>query len=328
VRSSTRRRLAVGLTAPWALAAALRATGTERGYPLVPALAFTPQIAATAVLPVVAGAVLRSRGATVLAAASAATLAAAVLPRTRRSAPTAAAVDTGGRTHLRLGTANLLFSRGDAGTLVDLVRRFDLDVLALQEVQEELLPKLASVGLPDLLPEHHVLLARPDRNPGEGGAVFTRLPVTGRSTVPGHFEQPRVRVRAGGWDVDVTAVHLIPPALPSWVAKWQQDLADLPDPDARVLQVLAGDYNATADHAAFRARLRRGYRDAARLVGRGLRSTWTPQRWPDRLPGRPGLALDHVLLDPRLEVAHLSVHRLPGSDHRAVVVDLLLPPPA
>ena len=87
-----------------------------------------------------------------------------------------------------------------------------------------------------------------------------------------------------------------------------------------MLRVLAGDFNATLDHAALRAVVRRGYADAAWRAGRALAWTWRPLRLPF-----PRLGLDHVLVDPRIAVRAVELVRVRGSDHRAVVADLVLP---
>jgi endonuclease/exonuclease/phosphatase (EEP) superfamily protein YafD len=84
--------------------------------------------------------------------------------------------------------------------------------------------------------------------------------------------------------------------------------------------VLAGDFNATLDHAALRGVLRSGYADAAQQDGRGLTWTWRPLRLRF-----PRLSLDHVLVDPRIAVAAVDLVAVSGSDHRALVVDLVLP---
>jgi endonuclease/exonuclease/phosphatase family metal-dependent hydrolase len=84
--------------------------------------------------------------------------------------------------------------------------------------------------------------------------------------------------------------------------------------------VLAGDFNATPDHAAFRRLLCRGWTDAARVTGQALRPTWSPLRSP-----LPRLTLDHVLVGPRIGVASLQVVHVAGTDHRALVADLRLP---
>jgi endonuclease/exonuclease/phosphatase (EEP) superfamily protein YafD len=111
-----------------------------------------------------------------------------------------------------------------------------------------------------------------------------------------------------------------PTTSPRSVARWAADLAELPGPQHGVLRVLAGDFNATLDHGALRRVLALGYRDAARTVGLGLRATWTPLRSP-----HPRLTLDHVLVDPQVGVASVTLVPVAGSDHRAVVAELVLP---
>jgi endonuclease/exonuclease/phosphatase family metal-dependent hydrolase len=99
-------------------------------------------------------------------------------------------------------------------------------------------------------------------------------------------------------------------------ARWRKELGDLPAPASKP-RILAGDFNATLDHVAFRDVLSRGYNDAAVQVGNGLASTW----------GLPGAwcALDHVLVDRESAVLGHSVHIVPGSDHRAVYAEVQLP---
>jgi endonuclease/exonuclease/phosphatase family metal-dependent hydrolase len=139
--------------------------------------------------------------------------------------------------------------------------------------------------------------------------------------VPGGFEQPTVLLSPeDGPAVELTSVHTVPPVSPSSIRGWTRDLADLPAPSDAVLRVLAGDFNATFDHAAMRAVLARGYADAALRAGRGLAWTWRPLRL--RVPR---LSLDHVLIDPRISVASVELVRVAGSDHLAVVADLVLP---
>src|SRR3954468_18348067 len=85
----TSRRTAVVAALPWTLMAALQVTGTERGFPLVPALSFTPHAAVSAVLPLSLAIRARSVPGALLSAAACAGLAPAVLARRghRRDAP-------------------------------------------------------------------------------------------------------------------------------------------------------------------------------------------------------------------------------------------------
>lgn len=313
-----RRWTAIVFAVPWAAAAVLRSTGTERGFPLVPALAFTPYIAATSALPLAAALVSRSRGAAVLATASAAVLTAAMR---RPTAPATPAPPPRGP-RLRVVSANMLHGRADPAALVALAADRDADVLALMEVTPEAVSGLLAAGVADLLPAGHVVPAGEGQPAGAGGALWTRLEIRGRTVVPGRFGQPAALLTVpGAPDVELTAVHTHPPtSSPAQVASWVEDLRLLPDPEPGVLRVLAGDFNATPDHAAFRRLLGRGWVDAAAATGHARRATW----WPMRVP-HPRLTLDHVLVDPRIAVEGLQVVHVPGTDHRALVADLRLP---
>jgi endonuclease/exonuclease/phosphatase family metal-dependent hydrolase len=88
-------------------------------------------------------------------------------------------------------------------------------------------------------------------------------------------------------------------------------------------RVLAGDFNATLDHAALRAVLETGYRDAADCVGAGLTPTW-PFYGPRSLI-TPKVTLDHVLVPTGIGVRDFRAVTIPRSDHRAIVATLLVP---
>jgi hypothetical protein len=313
-----RRRRAVGAALPWVAWAALRLTGSERGFPLVPAMSFTPYAAATAVLPLALAARDRSAAGALLSGAAGAALGAVVLARGGSRPPGSAA-----GTRVRVATVSLRRGLVPAGPVLDLVTRHDVDVLAVQELTPRSEAALRAAGLDRLLPSSHVVPARPGSPVAASGAVWTRLDLTCRTVTPGTFEQPTVRLAVGGSEFELTSVHTLPPAVsPAAVRGWTADLAALPDPEPAFLRVLAGDFNATLDHAALRAVLRRGYADAAREAGRALRWTWRPLRLRF-----PRLSLDHVLVDPRIGVGGVELATVRGSDHRSVVAELVLPRP-
>lgn len=131
---------------PPALWAALRLIGLDRG-PLVQALAFTPYVAGFSVLALSLALALRRWWPAALAALAAAALLGVVTPRALASPQPAA----GGPT-VRLLTANLLAGAGDARTLTELVRRYDVDVLTVQEFTPEAQAALDQLGLDRLLP--------------------------------------------------------------------------------------------------------------------------------------------------------------------------------
>jgi endonuclease/exonuclease/phosphatase (EEP) superfamily protein YafD len=82
---------------------------------------------------------------------------------------------------------------------------------------------------------------------------------------------------------------------------------------------VAGDFNASQDHAAFRRILDAGVRDAARLAG----SSRAPS-WPARTTPAFGAQIDHVLVSEDFSARDARFLDLPGTDHRALLVDLTL----
>lgn len=81
-----------------------------------------------------------------------------------------------------------------------------------------------------------------------------------------------------------------------------------------------GDFNSTLDHRPLRALLGTGYRDAADVLGRGLRATW-----PTDTAITPVAAIDHVLVEQICLVRSFETLPMPGADHRAVVAEIALP---
>jgi endonuclease/exonuclease/phosphatase (EEP) superfamily protein YafD len=307
-----------GALAGWAaarLAGADRLRFAEAGA--VPLLSFTPQVTAGAWASAL---LLRGAGPAAAAAVAGAALTAAVGPRAVpcRQPPTAGPV-------LRVLTANLLAGRAVAEVLAELVCGQHADVLFVQELTDEAAARLQRAGLGDLLP-HRV--TQPVAHLTQS-SIYARYPLRGGGppAAPGSAARCTARLDlASGQAVELACIHAAPPK-PPWspgaTARWRSQLSALPPPGDGP-RILAGDFNATLDHAQFRQLLRRGYQDAASQVGHGLAATWGPQ------PGRrlALLAIDHVLTDRRCAVLTTSAHWLAGTDHRALYAELRLPAPA
>ncbi|MGW3350075.1 endonuclease/exonuclease/phosphatase family protein [Nonomuraea rubra] len=307
-----RRRVAVGVAVLFAAGTAVRLGGLEAGVFLVPMVSFTPYFALAALLVLGVVALLRSRAAIAIMLAVCACLAWCVLPRALGGGDASA----GGRA-LRVLTANLNGGRGDAAVIVDLARRLNVDVLSIQELTYSARDRLAAAGLAELLPYH---VGRADFRGPEGSGVYSRYPMTERTGLfrPVGHHMPVVEVSLpGGSAVEVVVVHPVAP-VPSTVPEWEAGLSALPPaPASGPPRILAGDFNATLDHAVFRRLLDSGYTDAAASTGQGLTPTWPHGR---SLP--PLVAIDHVLTDGRGSAAGVQVFDVPGSDHRALFADL------
>ncbi|NYH51492.1 endonuclease/exonuclease/phosphatase (EEP) superfamily protein YafD [Nocardiopsis arvandica] len=302
--------------------AVLRVFGLERGWPLVPALAFTPHLLGLTALAAAGAGLLRRWVCTGVLVVVVAVLSALVVPR----AVPFGVTSTGGPA-VRIMTLNMLGGGADVAEVVSLVRDRGVDVLTLQEVTPGLVRDLSAAGLDGLLP--HVD-DHSDPRGVHGSTIHSAFPLTdlGDAAEGGDaFAMPTSAVRLsvdgdadGDADVlEVTSVHVPPPLTPSYTADWGEELDALAEgSEPGTTRVLAGDFNATLDHAGMRAVLDSGYLDAAAVLGEGLEPTWPAGRLT-------GLTIDHVLVDPAMGVDRLEVLEVPGTDHRAVFVEVTLP---
>jgi endonuclease/exonuclease/phosphatase family metal-dependent hydrolase len=320
-RPGTRTVVALLVLMPWLAWAVVRTFGIEGdlGTRVVPAMAFTPYVAGTAVVPLIVALPLRRRLVAAVGVVVVIAFALAVLPRAF-AGPRPTVTDG---VPVTVMTSNLFEGRGDARTIVDLVRRHHVDVLALEELTADAVTRLDAAGLRRLMPYRDVD-TRPQFN-ASGTGLFSRRPI--RRLDPfnslNRNAEPRALVTVpGAPDLEVQTVHP-PPPIHGWNAIWTQMLGELPKPgrDAASPRMLIGDFNATLDHEQLRRLLGDGgYVDAADATGEGFRTTWPAGR---HFP--PELTIDHVLVDRRIRPQDVTVNLVPRSDHRAVIADLELP---
>jgi endonuclease/exonuclease/phosphatase family metal-dependent hydrolase len=228
-------------------------------------------------------------------------------------------------------TVNVQFGLADAEEVLRLVEERDVDVLGVQELTPAFDEALRSAGIDDLLP--HGVVEAVDGAAGTG--LYSRYRVRPVDDgIEGRHRSPAALVSVpDAPPVFVAVVHPVPPLGDGGRAAWRATLASLPRPgellggaelsrreDRARVDVLLGDFNATVDQPTFRALLADGYVDAAGAIGRGWKTTW-------RFDFTPPLAIDHVLVDEATDVRAVAVHRVPGSDHRAVTATLRLPDP-
>ena len=303
------------LLLPGLLWAILRLGGWDRGL-LVQLFAFTPYVAAWAWLPVIFALAGRHWAAGAVSLVAALIMTACVLPRALPGREPSDSVA------LRVMSSNLRLGLADAATVVRLVRENDIEVLAVQEFTPEAQAGLQAAGLAELLP--YSSLAADGRASGSG--LYSRFPITapGARRNGGGFNQAYGTIQPPGSDpLIVESAHPAAPYAVSAVSDWREDLLKEPhaDPDGPA-RILIGDFNATLDHAELRDLISHGYRDAAATVGKGLVPTWGYYYGPRRLPP---ITIDHVLVDTRIGVRDVQVHRVPETDHRAVLAWLALP---
>lgn len=297
----------------------LRLLGAERSV-LVQLFAFTPYVAVWSLIPVIVTLALRKWLAGAAAVLAMALLAVCVVPRALPDH------DHGPSSGVRMTvmTINMFVGAADPASIVDLVRRYDVGVLAVQEFSPQARAGLSAAGLDAILP--YAALA--DEVGTTGSGLYSRypIPVSGSNRMTGGNMQVTATVDPpGAKPVQVLSTHPLAPYSVDVLRLWKADLQSLPatgsGTDFGTLRIIMGDFNSTLDHAPVRAAIKRGYRDAAYTTGKGLLGTWGPY------VGNPvpPVTLDHVLVDERIGVRDVSVHAVKGSDHRSVIATVTVP---
>lgn len=214
--------------------------------------------------------------------------------------------------------ANLLFDGADPGALVDEVRARDIAVLTVNELTPAAVEELGRAGLDQLLPHRYL---SPGRT-ATGTGIWSSYPLSETVEYDG-FVLNQISATAtipGAGPVTVYAFHPVPPVYGTRV--WADELSRLREilersPSGRPA-IVGGDFNATYDHAQYRAMLSGRFGDAAEQAGAGHLVTYpTDKRWP------PLVGIDHILVASGHTVSVETVG-LPGADHRALVAQLRL----
>lgn len=234
---------------------------------------------------------------------------------------------------LRVMSLNVEFGRADAGAVVALAESRGIDVLILTEMTPGGWRRLEAAGLRHRFP---LATGRTDTD-ASGTVILSRVPFSCLDTVAGSPcgqvatrapDAPSYRLggRAATFDLPsitladgtiVRGVHARPPSM-QHNDRWRQEQHDLRSwvdgLPAGTRVVLAGDYNASPSHPAFR-RLADGL---ARAPHTGF--PWT-RTWPEgaRIPSL--LQIDHIL-SRGFAVVDEGVDVVPNTDHAAVWAQL------
>lgn len=317
-RVRVRRYIPWLLVVPGALWAFVRVLGLEGGSLPVQLMAFTPYAVAASLVPLMVAVGMRRRWLAVVAGLVSIVLALCILPRSVGSASTVDGVP------VVVMSTNMRVGGADAQTIVDLVRTHNADVLAVQELTPEAETGLQRLGLTSLLGYREAHAA----SGVEGSAIYSRYPLTdgGMKVNPGGgFRQAYAVVHVpGAAHVTIESAHPVPPLDGSSIPAWSQGLRAQTSAQAvGPRRILAGDFNATLDHAELRCLLDTGYRDAAAEVGAGLTPTWP--YYGARAAVTPKATIDHILVAEGIGVRDFAAFTIPLTDHRAILATLILP---
>lgn len=293
-----------------ALIAACRALDTDATTPVPQLLSVLPWLTVPAALALLLAAASRRRALTFVAVL--------VLGATAWSAvpymPQAVIPYGLPLARVKVLAANVEFGQGTA-SLVDAVRRERPQLVFVSECDSACRSTLTRT-FADALPHYADV-----RGEGSVGSILlSSYPLTDWRMIPAAMGMPGATAEIAGVPVRLQLAHPLPP-VPGQVSLWKRELGRVADAVAAQRtgpMLVAGDFNASQDHAAFRAVLAAGgLQDAARRADRSRTPTW-PMEGP---PLPPFVQIDHVLVRD-FSVRDVRFLDLPGSDHRAVLADL------
>jgi endonuclease/exonuclease/phosphatase (EEP) superfamily protein YafD len=221
---------------------------------------------------------------------------------------------------IRVLSGNLWWGKADPEGLIDLIREYQIDVFAAQELGHATAEAISS-ELPFGRLEPH--------DDYQGMGIALRRPGT-YERVPMHYRDARrVVLQPAEWDglerpLDLVNVHFHAPhallPFPSLLVRWRQarDLDRFLAENPSDTRAIVGDYNATPHWPLYQRYARRfsdGAIHAAQQEGRTVQATWGPRPGSARL-----LRIDHAMVR-GLDVESFRVVEIPGSDHSGLVFD-------
>ena len=224
------------------------------------------------------------------------------------------AEESEGKAHFRVLTANLRYGSATEG-LLETLHRERPQFASVQECDSRCAEALRGREMREAYPYRIIV----DDGGARGSALLSVYPLRDETSVRGRMAMPGAVAELPGARVRVQVAHPTPPK-PRSVRLWRTELNRLRDYGAsrgKTPTVLAGDFNSSQDHAAFRAILDTGLHDAARLTGQSRNPTW-----PANAVLPLGAQIDHVLLSESMTAVDARFLALPGTDHRAVLAEL------
>jgi endonuclease/exonuclease/phosphatase family metal-dependent hydrolase len=213
-------------------------------------------------------------------------------------------------------SVNLDIGGADVADVAAVAQRTGVDVIAFQEFTPEARARLDGA---DFAPFRYRSIH--PRELALGSAIYSRVPMTDdgvRRHPSGFYQAQGTLTVAGAGAVRIESAHPCAPTGSARSGCWADDLADQPPARNGTAQILLGDFNATLDHSPLRNLLSSGYTDAAASLGHGLTPTWPYDR------PVPKITIDHVLVNSRVSATTFAAYPIRGTDHHAIVADLMI----
>ena len=244
---------------------------------------------------------------------------------------------------IRVMTLNCRYGKASATQIIKIAKKYNVNTLLLQELNESLVKNLEKLGIYEIFPTSCVG-AESEHNNGGFNAIFTQYSAISTcnnavkieaASVPsvttcldfGAAENVCVKFASAhpkspmrgcsAWSEGICALAKVGDATETNTAETAETAETH---DLSTLTIIAGDLNSSVDHPSFRTLLKSGFLDASICFGKRLRTWPTWLKWPN-------LTLDHVLFRAKncsAKAIWQKTEVICGSDHLAYIAAIKL----
>lgn len=214
---------------------------------------------------------------------------------------------------VRVLHANVLYTREEMESTIQMIREQKPDIFVLQEMTPESIDKVGKI-LQNEYPYRDTVLAKDPCFL----MVASRTPIlVDRQAMRDHMVI-HLMTTVKGHDMSFITVHPRTPIWPDWFAERNKQLAFVAKRTQEVPQpaVLIGDFNVSVFSPVYANIFEKDASLTACRKGFGLQATWPRFMPPAMLP------IDHAFVNTGFQTVNFQTLSQPGSDHKALVVDL------
>lgn len=224
------------------------------------------------------------------------------------------------KANLRVMTVNLLWVNRNTAPIIDEILAENPDLLLLQEYTP-----IWHLAMQNALTETYPYYFGHPTEEAFGTAIYSKHPLSDPFRSPGAIPGDRSpffrsTVRVADWEVALYCVHIVPPSWTNRILMRRQfcELYDALKQEQRPMLV-GGDFNFTRRAEMDEKLQSLGLAEAHAQSGIGRGATF-------KIPWLPDIGIDHVYMSSVLTPIKCRTGIGRGSDHRPVVVDMLVRP--
>lgn len=219
---------------------------------------------------------------------------------------------------------NTRYGKADAGSILHTIKHYNVDVLALQEVSDDLVNRLHESSITSVLP-YEQLGNKTEHDNGGYNALWSKLPFTssaGQLLDGMGSHTPHIVIDVEGRPLRIVTAHAYSPQRGD--VQWGHDIANLghliSDPNfaSDKPTILMGDLNSSVYHPSFKKVLQVGFIDSSFELRKGPHHTF-PSSWGIIIPL---IEIDHIIHTRELRTTAFDTVAIARTDHTGIVATL------